>query len=136
MGHNRVCWALVLGADLGFAQMNVGPMCWWSRGAQLQREGLCGMEGVSGSCLTRKEGMALGCVTPKPRGYLGKQAELQDKEGPWQDADVGIQPWDTGSRDSGISCLPAQAAGPSSGQGLSRGSQESYPGEQGPQTWA
>lgn len=83
--------------------------------------------------------MALGCARPKPRGHLGREAELQDKEGPWQGAVVGVQPWDTGSRDSSAPCLPGQgqgASGPSSGQGWSRGSQESYPGEQGPWTWA
>lgn len=91
--------------------MNMGPMCWWSRAVQLQREGLCGVEGVSGSCLPRREGMAPGCARPKPRGHLGRrEAEVQDKEGPWQGAVVGVQPWDTGSRDSSAPCL-AKAGG-------------------------
>lgn len=44
-------------------------------------------------------------------GNLGREAKLQEKEGPWQEADVGVQPWDMGNRDSVISCLSSQGTG-------------------------
>ena len=89
----------------GFAQTNVGPMHWWSR-VQLQMRGPCGgyiwalapQEGGHGSRMCKA-------------GNLGRQAELQGKEQPWQEAGMGMQLWDAGSGDSGIPCLPNQGAG-------------------------